>query len=116
MVVLLLCCSGCLNILLTFLISHYLRRDSAVGIATGYGLDDRGAGFRVPVGSRIFSSPRRPDPRPGPTQLPVQWVPGTLSPEVKGPGREADHSTLTSVEVNKMWIHTSTPTSSWRCT
>jgi hypothetical protein len=36
-------------------------RDSAVGIATGYGLDDRGVGVRVPVGSRIFSSPRRPD-------------------------------------------------------
>jgi hypothetical protein len=29
-------------------------RDSVVGIATGYGLDDRGVGVRVPVGSRIF--------------------------------------------------------------
>jgi hypothetical protein len=29
-------------------------RDIAVGIATGYGLDDRGVGVRVPVGSRIF--------------------------------------------------------------
>jgi hypothetical protein len=36
-------------------------RDSAVGIATGYGLDDRGVGVRVLVRSRIFSSPRRPD-------------------------------------------------------
>jgi hypothetical protein len=34
---------------------------SAVGIATSYGLDDRGVGVRVPVGSRIFSSPCRPD-------------------------------------------------------
>jgi hypothetical protein len=33
----------------------------AVGIATGYGLDDRRVEVRVPVGSRIFSSPRRPD-------------------------------------------------------
>jgi hypothetical protein len=33
-------------------------RDSAVGIATGYGLNDRGVGVRVPVGSRIFSSRR----------------------------------------------------------
>jgi hypothetical protein len=32
-----------------------------VGIATGYGLDDRGIGVRVLVGSRIFSSPRRRD-------------------------------------------------------
>jgi hypothetical protein len=36
-------------------------RDSAVGIATSYGLDDRGVGVRVPVGSRIFSSPNRSD-------------------------------------------------------
>jgi hypothetical protein len=43
-------------------ILHEARsRDSIVGTATGYGLDDRGIGVRVPVGSRIFSSPRRPD-------------------------------------------------------
>jgi hypothetical protein len=36
-------------------------QDSAVGIANGHGLDDRGVGVRVPVRSRIFSSPRRPD-------------------------------------------------------
>jgi hypothetical protein len=41
---------------------RWLRsRDRAVGIATGYGLDDRGVGVQVPVGSRLFSSPRRPD-------------------------------------------------------
>jgi hypothetical protein len=42
----------------------YGSRDSAVGIATGYGLDDRWVGVRVPVGSRIFSSPRRPGVHP----------------------------------------------------
>jgi hypothetical protein len=36
-------------------------RDSPVGIATGYWLDDRGVEVRVPVGARIFSSPRFPD-------------------------------------------------------
>jgi hypothetical protein len=36
-------------------------RDSAVGIAPSYGLDYRGVGVGVPVGSRIFSSPRSPD-------------------------------------------------------
>jgi hypothetical protein len=36
-------------------------RDSAVGIKTGYGLDGRGIGFRVPVEARIFSSSRSPD-------------------------------------------------------
>jgi hypothetical protein len=38
-----------------------LSRSYEPGIATGYGPDDQGVGFRVPVGSRIFSSPRRPD-------------------------------------------------------
>jgi hypothetical protein len=32
-------------------------RDSAVGTATDYGLDDRGVGVRVSVGSRNFSFP-----------------------------------------------------------
>jgi hypothetical protein len=32
-----------------------------IGIATGYGLDDRGVGIRDLVRSRIFSSPRHPD-------------------------------------------------------
>jgi hypothetical protein len=36
-------------------------RDSAVSIVTGYGLDDRGVGVRIPVGSRIFSSPQHPE-------------------------------------------------------
>jgi hypothetical protein len=34
---------------------------AGVGIETSYGLDDRGVGVRVPVGSRIFSSPDGPD-------------------------------------------------------
>jgi hypothetical protein len=42
---------------------------SAVGITTGYGLDDRGVGVRAPVGSRILSSPRRPDRLWGPPNL-----------------------------------------------
>jgi hypothetical protein len=41
--------------------SEKYRLLKAVGIATGYGLDDRGFGVRVPEGSRIFSSPCRPD-------------------------------------------------------
>jgi hypothetical protein len=37
-----------------------LSHGSAVGIMTGYVLDDRGIGVRVPVGSRILTSPYRP--------------------------------------------------------
>jgi hypothetical protein len=44
-----------------------------------------------------------------PTQPPIQWVPGSHSPGVKRPEREANHSPPTSAEVKKMWIYTSTP-------
>jgi hypothetical protein len=44
----------------TRLYFQYGSRDSVVGIATGYGLDDRGVGVRVPVGLRILSSPSYP--------------------------------------------------------
>jgi hypothetical protein len=48
----------------------YGNRGSAVGIATGYGLDDRGVGVQVLVGSRILSSPQRLDrPRVPPSLL-----------------------------------------------
>jgi hypothetical protein len=86
-----------------------LSRDSAVGTAIGYGLDEGGVGVRVPVGSRIFFIPTLSRPALGPTQPPIQWVPGALSPEVKRQGRDADHSPPISAEVKKMWIYTSTP-------
>jgi hypothetical protein len=38
----------------------YGSRGSVVGITTAYGLDDPGVEVRVPVGSRIFTSPHRP--------------------------------------------------------
>ena len=49
---------------------------SSVGIATDYGLDGLGSN---PGGDEIFRPSR---PTLGPTQSPVQWVPG-LSPGVK---------------------------------
>jgi hypothetical protein len=39
---------------------------------------------------------------------PIQWVPGHLSPELKRPGREADH-TFSSAQVKKTWTYISTP-------
>jgi hypothetical protein len=41
----------------------------AVGIATGYELDDREVGVRVLVGSRIVPSPSHPDRLWGPPSL-----------------------------------------------
>jgi hypothetical protein len=63
-----------------------------VGITNGYGLDDGGIGVRVPVRSRIFSSLRRPEGTLGSIQPHMQWVPGTLSAEVKRPKLVSNHS------------------------
>jgi hypothetical protein len=49
----------------------------------------------------------------GPTQPPIQWVPGALSLGVKWPGREADHSPPSNAEVKELvelYLHsTDTP-------
>jgi len=45
----------------------------------------------------------------GPTQTPIQWVPGSLFLEVKRPGREADRSSPSGAEVKNAWKYTSTP-------
>jgi hypothetical protein len=44
----------------------------------------------------------------GPTHTPVHWVPGVLSPGVKRPLCEADHSPQPSTEVKNAWSYTST--------
>jgi hypothetical protein len=90
---------------ITFKLS-FTNSMSSVGIATGYGLDHRGVGVRVPVEARILSSLRRPDRFWG---LSSRYRGRVLSPGVKRPGGEADHSSPTSAEVNKTWIYTSTP-------
>jgi hypothetical protein len=81
---------------------------SSVGIATGYGLDDWWVGVRVPVGSRIFSSSRRPDRLCGSPNLLSKGYRGSF-PGIKRSGLEADHSPPTSAEIKKKWIYTSAP-------
>jgi hypothetical protein len=83
-------------------------KNSVVGVATGYGMDDRG-GRRSSLGTVknfLFSTTSIPALRL--TQPPSQWVPGGLTPGLKRPGREADHSPPTSADVKKMWTSIST--------
>jgi hypothetical protein len=75
--------------------------DSVVGIATGYGLYDRGVEVKVLVGVRIFTSPRSSDRLWGPPSLLPNGYRG-FSPELKRPGREADHSPPTGADVKKI--------------
>jgi hypothetical protein len=48
-------------------------------------------------------------PALGPTQLPIHWVPGILSPGIKCPGRKVDHSPPSGSEFKNAWSYTSTP-------
>jgi hypothetical protein len=61
----------------------------------------RGFESRQGLGIFLFTTASRP--ALGPTQPPIQWVPGALSLGVKRPGREADDSTLSSTEVKNAW-------------
>jgi hypothetical protein len=81
--------------------SQHDSRDSSVGIALGYGLDDRGSRVRFPAGAGIFLFTTAYRTALGPTQPPIQWVPGALSLEVKWQVREADHSPPLSAEVKE---------------
>jgi hypothetical protein len=51
-------------------------------------------------GKEIFLHSAASRPALGPAQSPIRWVPGALSPGVRGPGGEADHSSLSSAQVN----------------
>jgi hypothetical protein len=63
--------------------------DSSVGTALGYGLDDRGLGFDSRRGLGIFRFPTASRTALGPTQPPIQWVPGALSDVHKSRGNSA---------------------------
>jgi len=46
----------------------------------------------------VFAILHLPPPL-GPTQTPIQWLPGALSPGIKRPRCEADHETPSKAEV-----------------
>jgi hypothetical protein len=76
-------------------------RDISVGIALGYGLDDRGSGVRFPAGAENFSVNHRVQNGSG--AHPASYPMGTRGSflGVKRPGREADHSPPYSSEIKE---------------
>jgi hypothetical protein len=79
-------------------LSSTKSRDSSVGIALGYGLDDRGFRVRLPAGAGNFSLNHRVQNGSG--FHPTSYSVGTRDffPGVKRPGPEADHSPPSSAE------------------
>jgi hypothetical protein len=82
--------------------------NNSVGIALGYGLDDRGSRVRFPAGAGNFLFTTAFGTALGPTRPPIQWVPGPLSLGVKRREREVDHSPPSSAEVKvcvELYLH-----------
>jgi hypothetical protein len=93
---------------------HYLLTICPIS-CNGYGLDGLWVGSSSPgrVKNFLFSTSSRP--ALGPTQPPMQRVLGALSPGVKQPVREADHSPQLVTRSRKCGsIHSCPHTPSWR--
>jgi len=58
---------------------------------------------RQGLGIFLFATASRP--ALGPTRPPVHGVPEALSPGIKQPGREADHSRSSSAEIKNAWSY-----------
>jgi hypothetical protein len=79
-------------------------RDSSVGIALGYGLDDRGSRVRFPA----FSSPPRPERLWGPSSLLSNGYQGLFLGE-KRPGVKLTTHLHLVPRTKNVWSYTSTP-------
>jgi len=66
-------------------------------------------GVRFPAGTGNASLHHRVQNGSGPTQPPIQWVPGVLSLDVKRPGRESGQSYPSSAKVKNAWSYSSIP-------
>jgi hypothetical protein len=74
---------------------------SAVGISTGYWLDERGVRSSIPDRLKNFHFSVLSRPALGPTKPTVQWVPEALSLGLKQQGREAGYSPPTGVQAKE---------------
>jgi hypothetical protein len=84
----------------------YKNLDGTVGIATGYGLEGRGVGVRVPAEARFsFLHVVQTGSGAHSASYPV----GTGSSLVKRRGSEPGHSPQINAAVKNTWKYTSTP-------
>jgi hypothetical protein len=90
---------------LYFGVKNHLRYLS--GVALGYGLDDRGYEFRQ--GPRIFLFTTVSGMALGPTQPPIQWVPGAISLGVNRLGVKLTTHLHLLPKSKKEWSCISTP-------
>jgi hypothetical protein len=105
---------------LLMMINWYLyqkSRDSSVGIATRLLAGRSGVlGFDSRRGLGMFLLTTATRTALGPTQHPIQWVPGALSLRIKRPDCEANHIPSSNAEVKEwveLYLH-SPNTPSWR--
>jgi hypothetical protein len=91
---------------LRFWVSTIWSPDSSVGLALGYGLDDRE--FESRQGAGNFPLHHRVQTGSGTHQTSYPMSTRGSFPGVKRPGREVDHSP-SSAEVKNVWSYTSTP-------
>jgi hypothetical protein len=91
-------------------VDNIKSRDSSVGIATGYVLNDQYSGFRFPTGKRLgiffFSTAFRP--AWGPPIFLSNGHREFLSRGLKRPGHETDHSPSSSAEIKErveLYLH-----------
>jgi len=72
-------------------------------------MNDWGFGFQQGQGRNSFLMSTASRPALGITLPLIQWVPGALSPGIKLPMREANHSPPSSAKAKNEWSYTFTP-------
>jgi hypothetical protein len=105
---------SCAIFFIVIIIIRAMIAHSVYRWATGWTFGVLGFDSRRGLGIFLFTTRSRT--ALGPTQPPIQWVPGSLSMGVKRPRHEADHSPPSSAEVREwveLYIH-SRNTPSWR--
>jgi hypothetical protein len=96
--------------------TNFENHDRSVGIALGYGLDDRCSRVRFPAGAVNFSLHHRVQNGSGAHPVSCLMGTGALLVGVKRPRCEADHSPPSSAEIKEwvaIYVH-SPNTPSWR--